>query len=98
MAAYTVTRTMSFAKALTFFRRTFVRLTLIGFWTAVIAVVAGLAVPLLLAVQNIGWPWRLSRRARRAPRLSRRGAAWRAAPRADAGSPRCACGEPPGSR
>lgn len=88
MAAYTVTLAAA----------AFRRLTLIGFWTAVIAVVAGLAVPLLLAVQNIGWPWRLSRRARRAPRLSRRGAAWRAAPRADAGSPRCACGEPPGSR
>ncbi|MBC7307748.1 MAG: hypothetical protein H5T80_12665, partial [Dietzia sp.] len=77
MAAYTVTRSMSFAMALIFCRRTFVlgaypaftagagllagtltlavmlvgflaaaafrRLTLIGFWTAVIAVVAGLA-------------------------------------------------------
>ena len=34
----------------------FRRLSLVGFWTAVIAVVAGLAVALLLAVQNIGWP------------------------------------------
>ncbi|OAH58063.1 hypothetical protein AYJ66_14825 [Dietzia cinnamea] len=34
----------------------FRRLSLIGFWTAVIAVIAGLAVALLLAVQNIGWP------------------------------------------
>ncbi|MCT2145812.1 hypothetical protein M3E05_11615, partial [Dietzia cinnamea] len=47
MAAYTVTLAAA----------AFRRLTLIGFWTAVIAVVAGLAVPLLLAVQNIGWPW-----------------------------------------
>ena len=46
MAAYTVTLAAA----------AFRRLTLIGFWTAVIAVVAGLAVPLLLAVQNIGWP------------------------------------------
>ena len=41
MAAYTVTLAAA----------AFRRLTLIGFWTAVIAVVAGLAVPLLLAVQ-----------------------------------------------